>query len=170
MRIALLLPLAASIAVACSSADDTRTIDSTTLGPPLSPSLAGACSSMSRLSRSSLRVVVGRARTTRFPAPPQTPGTWHGCHLVANAPARADSAARPADVLIQEALRAEGWTPDARFAASGPASSQVGMRRAGALCVIGVTHPGAAPSAAPPAPSAPYRLDIRCTEAAAVGG
>jgi hypothetical protein len=171
MRTALLISLVAAIAAACraSDADASRAADSARVAT--SPALGGACSAMSRVSRGTLRIVVGRSRATTFAAPAQAPGTWQGCRLVGNAGARADSSTTAPDVLLRHALATDGWTPDPRFDASGAHTTQFGVRRAGALCVVATTmlateQSGAA--SATTAPGAPYRLEIRCTEGAAV--
>jgi hypothetical protein len=171
MRIALLIPLVATMAVACrSTADDAaRAADSVRVAT--SPVLAGACSAMSRVSRGTLRIVVGRSRVTSFAAPNQTPGTWQGCRLVGNAGRRTESSSATPDVLLRNALTAEGWTPEARFDAIGARAKQFGARRAGALCVVTTTATVAEQAGAPatpPTPGAPYRVEIRCTDSATV--
>jgi hypothetical protein len=172
MRIALLAPLLATMSLACRASDDaSHAADSVRATTP--PALAGACSAMSRVSRGTLRIVVGRNRAPSFPAPEQTPGTWQGCRLVGNAGARADAAASAPDAQLRAALTAEGWTPEPRFETTGAGVTQFGVRRAGALCVVKTTWPSGAQAGAPATTSAagaPYRVDIRCTESSAVRG
>jgi hypothetical protein len=160
MRLAYLLPFAAVISACGASDDSTQSAESTagTGSVAVSPLLIGACSAMARVSRATLRVPIGRDRATSFAAPRQTPGTWNGCHLVGNGVVPADAAQAPAS-LLQSALAREGWTSDARFSATDSAATEFGVRRAGAVCVITTAGAGAGNA---------YRLEIRCTRAAAI--
>ena len=172
MRIARLLPVLAALA-ACGTSDDAsvaRTTARDTLrdlnGPVITLTLGGACSAMSRLTRGTLRIAVGRDRSSTFAAPRPETGTWQGCRLIGNGSLRADASAP--DAMLRPALAAEGWKEDARYAATRAHASSFGVRRATVLCVLvtttadvpAVTTPGAADAT----PTRSYRLEIRCTE------
>jgi hypothetical protein len=187
MRIALLLPLLASLVSACRASDDerSRTADSAgaagapsgLAGAPSTPTLGGACSAMARISRGTLRVAIGRDRATNFPAPRQNLGMWHGCRLVGNGVVKADSSASTPDVLLQPALVGEGWTSDPEFSAHGTDATEFGVRRASALCVVSISYPNQATAVTPGTPpgspvgqAKPYRIQIRCTDRVPVHG
>jgi hypothetical protein len=178
MRIALVLPLVLSLGAGCrSSNDDSARPDSAAAvsglgGAPSTPTLGGACSAMARVTRGTLRIAVGRDRATTFAAPRPATGTWQGCRFVGNGTLRTDSAAATPDALLGSALATEGWTPEPRFSASGPAGSAFAVRRATALCAVTVTYTVGAPATgtgALPKPR-PYRMEIRCTDDAAKRG
>ena len=184
MRIALLVPLLASIATACRASDDDTSRTAATdaapdssatttplAGAPSTPTLGGSCSAMARIARGTLRIAIGRDRATTFPAPRQSLGTWRGCRLVGNGVARPGGNEPAPDVVLQRALLAEGWTADPEFSAASAVGTEFAMRSVAALCVASIGYTAASPAAAPVAaaadsarPSAPYRLEIRCTE------
>ena len=172
MRIARLLTVLATLA-ACGTPDDAsdgRGSARDTLqdlrGAAITPTLGGACSAMSRVTRGTLRIAVGRDRSSTFAAPRPESGTWQGCRLIGNGSLPADASAP--DALLRPALAVEGWKEDARYAATRAHASSFGVRRATVLCVLvtttadvpAVTTPGAADAT----PTRSYRLEIRCTE------
>src|SRR3954464_12239667 len=121
MRIALVLMLV--LLAACRQSDDDAVSGSSTrdtlseLGSASNtPTLNGACSAMSRVTRGTLRIAVGRDRSRTFPAASPDTGSWQGCRLVGNGTLHPDVAAP--ESLLHAALAAEGWTPDAKFTAT----------------------------------------------------
>lgn len=168
-RLAFLLPLLASLATACRPSDDAgaRTDSAAPSAAPLTSTMAGACSAITRVTRATLRIATGRDRAASFPAPGKTPGTWQGCRIVGEGMAPADSGIAAPSAQLQAALTNDGWTLDAQYADRTPTTSEFAMRRVNALCVVSVSSTTVgAPPPATGRPSTPYHLDIRCTESA----
>jgi hypothetical protein len=173
MRIALLLPLLASIASACSAPDERSDLPDSARAAALAPALEGGCRAMARITRGTLRIAVGRDRAMSFPAPRESSGTWNGCRLVANSGVRPETSTTTPGGSLQAALVAEGWIADPQFSADGPNGTEFGLRHGTTLCAVAISYQGATLGDTPgtPAPDAaqkprPYRLEIRCTDGA----
>ena len=174
IRLSILLPFIASLASACRPSDDASArTDSTSprAGAPSPSALGGACSAVARVTRATLRIPTGRDLAASFTAPGKTPGTWQGCHFIAKGTVPTDSGVAARSTQLQAALLNDGWTPDPQWASSTPTTSEFGVQRVNALCVVSIgaadaTAPQAAPAPAPGSTS--YHLDIRCADKAQV--
>ena len=176
MRIALLLPLLASVVSACGTPDDrsAHDVDSDSVrAAALAPELAGACLAVGRITRASLHIAVGRDRATSFRAPRQNLGTWRGCRFVGSGIARPGTNPPTPDGLLQQAFLAEGWMSDPQLSADGVVGTELALRKAATRCVATIGYKdvgiGAAPAAVVPDSARkpiPYRVEIRCTDGA----